>query len=88
MENDKLKHRSYSASGIEGYFIGEKVFESGRSEKFKIVCPKCKAEGVDLKHKNWFESKELGTDLIIECKCGFEINMDNEEEREKCEVKL
>ena len=73
---------NYSAfSNVNGeeHFVGE---ENG--VKFKIICPKCKASGEDLEHKNWYMSKENGEDLIIQCKkCGNEINTETEK-RSKC----
>ena len=57
------------------YFTGED--DKG---KFKIVCPNCKAEGENLEHVNWYESKELGQDLYIRCKqCGNTTNVDRDE---------
>ena len=65
-------------------FVGENTFldEAGNFyySFFKIVCPKCKADGNKLEHHNWFESKERGTDLLIKCKnCG---NIFSEQERQ------
>ena len=71
---------NYSASNGEKHFQGEE-----NNIRFEIFCPNCKAKGKDLKHKNWYMSKECGENLIIECqKCGYEINTETEDKSKCC----
>ena len=74
------------------YFVGEDTIKkNGKTYycPFKIVCPKCQAEGNNLEHINWYESKETGRPLIILCKkCDHKINADDDKELDKCKVYL
>jgi hypothetical protein len=65
-------------------FVGEECYEINGQHfwyEFKLVCPNCDAEGADLRHKNWYMSKEADEDLFIECtKCGNAVNAQNEKD--------
>ena len=70
-------------SGKQEVFVGEAKDENGKTIPIKIRCPRgcLKAH---LAHKNWHESKENGTPLIIKCyNCGAKINAEEDEELNK-----
>lgn len=74
----KFEGNSHSAFSMGEYFVGYEIYSCNGKKliwKFKIVCPSCEASGNNLKHANWYESKNMDTDLVIECiDCGSNVN--------------
>jgi len=70
----ELRISTHSAwSKDKGSFHG--TLSDGR--EFKFVCPKCKAEGDELRHRNWYMAKEAGEPLVLGCEtCGNEVIID------------